>query len=363
MNRPVYLMLFWILILQSCKPEPQTLVFPEGRWMRSAPEDQQIDKEKMLAALKVLESYCGEDGLEETLIVRNGYVVFEGDSISKQHGIYSCSKSFTSTVLGLMIDEDKASLDDYAWEVDSLLAEEYQQVQLKHFTTMTSGYNAVGSSRWCDGCSEDWSHHPYNPDGPWFEPGSAYSYWDEAQMFFGRVLTQMLKKDMKTYLDEKIMQHIGIQDWDWLAEGEYQGIPIRNGCTNVIVNAPQLARMGYLFLNMGKWKDKQLISEQWVREATRSQVPDSLPIGDTDRKDVKGNGRYGFNWWVRGNMGDMPHTPLNTYYMSGFNNNMCFVIPEWNMVVIRMGDDGNPPEGKRYVYDLFFRELGKAIRL
>ena len=354
--------LFIALGIFACKEIKREIVFPDASWLRLNPEEQGIDKAKMMAALDTLKSYCGEDGLEETLIIRNGFIVYEGDSINKKHGIYSCSKSFTSTVLGLMIDEGKANLEDYAWETDSLLAKDYRGIQLRHFTTMTSGYNAVGSSRWCDGCSEDWSHHPYQPDHPLFEPGQAYCYWDEAQMFLGRVLTQKLRLDMKAYLDEKIMRHIDLGEWDWISEGSYEDIPIRNGCTSVIVNAHQLARMGYLFLNKGNWKGKQLISEQWVEAATRSQVPGNLPIADTDRRSTEGNGRYGYNWWVRGNMGDMIHTPEGTYYMSGFNNNMCFVVPEWKMVLVRLGDDGNPPEGKRFVYDLFFKEMANAIR-
>ena len=57
----------------------------------------------------------------------------------------------------------------------------------------------------------------------------------------------------------------------------------------------------------------------------------------------------------------MPDTPAGTYYMSGLHNNMCFVIPEWEMVIVRRGEDGNPPEGKRSVYNAFFKDLSKAL--
>ncbi len=51
-----------------------------------------------------------------------------------------------------------------------------------------------------------------------------------------------------------------------------------------------LARWGWLFLNHGKWEGKQLISEDWVREATSVQVPANLPVADTDRKNINGAG-------------------------------------------------------------------------
>ena len=98
----------------------------------------------------------------------------------------------------------------------------------------------------------------------------------------------------------------------------------------------------------------------WVDLASAVQVSAKTPIGPTDRANVLGNGRYGFNWWVRGGVGDMPDTPPGTFYMSGLHNNMCFVVPEWDMIIVRRGEDGNPPAGKRFAYNAFFRALGAA---
>ena len=63
---------------------------------------------------------------------------------------------------------------------------------------------------------------------------------------------------------------------------------------------------------------------------------------------------------ISGN-GILPDSPESLFYTSGYNNNMCFVIPGWKMIVIRMGLDGNPPEGKQFVYNEFFKVLSKAI--
>ncbi len=124
---------------------------------------------------------------------------------------------------------------------------------------------------------------------------------------------------------------------------------------------PQLSRLGLLFFNDGVWNGERILPEGWVELATSVQVAPDLPIGETDRQNVLGNGRYGLNWWLRGDMGDMPDTPPGTYYMSGLHNNMCFVIPEWDIVIVRRGEDGNSPEGKRVVYNEFFRALSKAM--
>ena len=348
------------IFISSCTRESEK-VFPRNDWLSSSANMQGVSNIQMHSALKVLADYCGPDSLYETIIIKNGYVIYEGDSTHKSHNIYSCSKSFTSTALGLLIEDGKCNLDDLAYLVDPILKEHYNEVTLRHFTTMTSGYNAVGTSRWCEDCGEDWSPTPFQPDEPLFEAGTEYAYWDEAQMFLGRLLLQIADEDIKEYLDRKVMKKIDFGEWDWWYEEELNGIPLRNGCTGVTINAKQLARMGYLFLNNGNWNGEQIIPQNWVKEATSVQVDENIPVADTDRKSTKGNGRYGFNWWIRGDVGDMDDTPKGTYYMSGLNNNMCFVIPEWDMVFIRMGDDYNPEEGKRFVYNQFFKSLSKAI--
>ena len=335
---------------------------PGPTWSHASPAATGLDPAKFQQALTVLQDYSGDDGLDETFIVRHGQVIFAGPQIGRRHNIYSCTKSLTSTVLGLLIADGQCTMDSRAVVWEPLLAEHYPDVTLRHFATMTSGYSAAGDSRWNE-TSEDWGWTPYAPIEPYFAPGKAYAYWDEAMMMFGRVLTKIAGEDLHTYLDRKVFSRIGIGEWDWWHDTELtDGTPLRNGCTGIEINAEQLARIGLLFLNDGTWNGEQILPRGWVDQATSVQVPPDLPIGPTDRNNVLGNGRYGFNWWVRGDAEDMPDTPAGTYYMSGLHNNMCFVIPAWDMVIVRRGEDGNPPEGKRFVYNAFFRELAKAIR-
>ena len=328
-----------------------------------SPESQGVDAEKLNEALAFLESKSFEDGLNELVIVRNGKIIFKADSVYKVHNIYSCSKAFTSTVAGLLIDEGRIALDQKVADIDSTLRDLYPNATFRHFLTMTSGYSGKGRSRWNDENS-DWSWTPYEPEAPHFMPGQQYEYWDEAQMQLGRILTMVLKGTMKEYLDTKVFQYMDFGTWNWYPEQDVDDIEINNGCTNVHVNAMQLAKVGQLFLNRGKWNGRQLIPEQWCRQATRSQVEASIPVFDGDRSNVKGSGSYGFNWWVNSKDGlsRMPDAPLGVSYMSGLNHNVCFIVPEWDMVIIRMGDDKNPPEGKHVVWNKFLGILSAGIQ-
>lgn len=326
--------------------------FPGDSWDECTPESEGVDPAAMQQALTTLEGYCGSDGVEQVVIIRNGCLIHRGSATNETHGVWSTSKTFTSTVLGLLVDDGVATVNDLAHDTEPLLDADYSAVELRHFTTMSSGYDAVnnppGEDRWGNP-SEDWSWTPYDPAAPMFAPGTQFRYWDEAQMMFGRVLTRILAQTMHSFLQQRITDPIQMGSWSWDDEGTVEGTVINNGCTGVNVNAEQLARFGYLYLNRGNWNGTQLLSEAWVLDASQNQAP---------------NGIYGYNIWVNGlenGSRHMPDAPEGLFYTSGYNNNMCFVVPEWNMVVVRMGLDGNPPEGKPFVYNEFFRDLTDAI--
>lgn len=350
-------------ILGCKEKEALGMVFPQEAWLEKTPEELGFDYQKMKEALDYLASESGEDGLDEVFISVKGYCIYKGDSIYKKHNIYSSSKSFTSSVLGILTDQKSLSENTFAKEIDTAMAALYPEAQLKHFSSMTSGYSGKGSTRW-DEVSEDWSWTPYAIDTPLFEPGTKYAYWDEAQMMFGRLLTMYTDRTLKSIFDEAIGKKIGLGSYDWGTEQEVNGIAINNGCTGVMINAEQLARFGHFYLNKGNWNGQQLLSKDWIEKATQNQVFTDI-IADTDRDNVDGRGCYGYNWWVNDIMPDgkfhMPDAPKSLYYASGLHNNMCFVIPEWDMVFVRRGEDGNPLKGKPFVYNQFFKLLALSM--
>jgi CubicO group peptidase (beta-lactamase class C family) len=346
------------------------MVFPGKNWKEATPESQGIDSTRLNAAVSYLKNNSGRDGVKELLIIRNGYMIFKGTNIDKVHGIWSLTKSFTSTVLGLLIDDGRATLDTRAKDYVSGMAATYPTVTLRHFTTMTSGYYAVG-----DEPRGSYKHGPsptpFKPaDKPLFTPpGSKYAYWDSAMNQFANVLTRIAGEPIEALFKRKIADPIGMNrgKWDWGDFGKVNGIVVNGGSGNsnkhVQISARELARLGHLFLNRGKWKGKQLISRAWVEQATRAQVPASLPLENLSGAD--GRGVYGYNWWLNGIKHDgkrrWPGAPTNTYSASGYNNNDMFVIPKWNMVIVRLGLDQTEFPITDTIYSTFLQKIGQAI--
>ena len=346
--------------------------FPGVAWEECSPASKGLDEEKLRRAVDFLQANSGRDGVRELVIVRHGCLVWRGDNIDNVHGVWSLTKSFTSTVLGLLIDEGRASLDTPACDYVPAMAAAYPEVTLRHFTTMTSGYRAVG-----DEPKGSYLHGPSStpflpaPDPLFTPPGSQYAYWDSAMNEFGLVLTRILGEPMQSFLRRRIIDRIGISPdrWRWGVMTEVEALEVNGGSGNagkhVVTSARELARFGLLFLNRGNWAGEQLISSDWVDAASSVQVPAEMPLGHP-KSNIDGRGVYGFNWWCNGLRTDgtrkWPGAPEGTFSASGFNNNDVFIVPEWDMVVVRLGLD-EQTDGKisDETYGAFLALLGDAI--
>ena len=212
-----------LLAVLPCRAAPPN-VFPGAQWTEATPESQGVDREKLCEAAELLARTVGADGARELVVIRHGRMIWSGDDIDKRHGVWSATKSFTSTVLGLLIADGKCTLDTRAADVLPELKAHYPAVTLRHFTTMTSGYRAVG-----DETTGSYKHGP-------------------------------------------------------------------------------------------------------------SKTP-FVPKPDGSRK--------------------FPAAPQGMFWASGHNNNKCFVIPEWDMVIVRLGLDG---KAKDDVWNGFFAKVAEAIR-
>ncbi len=343
--------------------------FPSAAWRVAAPEAARLDSVKLQAAVDTLKQNTPRDGVGELVIVRYGRVVWKGSHADKAHGVWSMTKSFTSTVLGLLVDQRKANLDTRAADFVSGLRRSYPRVTLRHFATMTSGYRAVGDET-TGGYKHGPSTTPFEPlDTPLFAPGAKYAYWDSAMNQFANVLTRVAGEPIRELFRRKIAEPIGMA-FDWGDFGPVNGVVVNGGAgsheKHVRISALEIARLGHLYLNQGSWDGRRLLSASWVKAATSPQVPANHPLGFEPA--IDGRGVYGFNWWTNGRKPDggrkWPSAPASTFWASGRNNNGMFVIPEWGMVIVRLGLDETGPSSFKIpdaTYDAFLRAIGGAM--
>jgi CubicO group peptidase (beta-lactamase class C family) len=208
------------------------------------------------------------------------------------------------------------------------------------------------------------------PSPPLFEAGVKWQYHDHGVHLLGAILTRIAGEPVKDLFKRRIADPIGMTDWDWGVSGVVNGTVLNNvsgnpaakGHGGIRTTAREMARFGHLFLNRGNWNGKQLISASFVDEATTNQVPTSIGFNNWDRR-----GSYGFYWWTNGVMANgkrpWPSAPPKTYTNHGHSANFCFVIPEWNMVVVRMGTLPIPGSRAQHdqLWDTFFGKVADAL--
>ena len=215
-------------------------------------------------------------------------------------------------VLGLLVDAGTVTLDTRAADIYSKLTSHYPTMTLRHLSTMTSGYRAVGDIRRPDSYAHGTSFQFLEPDVPLFPAGTAFAYWDSAMNLFAYVLTLLAEEPLADFLQRGVFDAIGIDKdaWSWGVYGKY---PLRDGREvwlysgsgnydqGIHLSALDLARVGHLYLNNGSWNGKQLLSQDFCQLATRNQVSTDLNPAPVDAF-ADGRGVYGFNWWVNGTL-------------------------------------------------------------
>jgi CubicO group peptidase (beta-lactamase class C family) len=357
-----------VALLTGCATVPEkTGRFPGETWEAVSPESEGFDSAAIAKAASFVAENAGRDEAKELVIVHNGRLIWRGEAAQKAHGVWSVTKAFTTLCFGLLIDDGKLTMDTRAAEIVPALADSYSDVTLRHFASMTSGYRAVGDEP-RGGYTHGPSQTPFTPSpAPLFAPGAKYAYWDSAMNEFAFVLTEVAGEPLEDLFTRRIAKPIGMSGWEWGNAGEIDGIKVNGGAGNnnwqIKISAIELARLGHLFLHRGNWNGQQLIAASFIDDSVSPLIPATMPLGHPE-SGFDGRGCYGLNWWSNGigpaGRRKWPGAPEGTFSRSGYNNNDLFVVPEWNLVVVRLGLDEGSRAITDEVYGRFFSLLGDA---
>jgi CubicO group peptidase (beta-lactamase class C family) len=361
----------WLVIALAVGPcaasrgEART-VFPGKDWQEASPDSQGVDSAKLKAAVDYMDAHFGDQGAKELVIVRNGYLIWKGPDCDAYHNVWSASKNFTSTLLGVLVADGKCRLDDTAVKYVPHLADRhpvYAKITLRQLASMSSGYagQVVHKSP-----EQPWGEpiHYLTPATPHYEPGTRVEYQDHQVFLLGSIVTRLAAESEKSLFKRRVADPIGMTRWDWGVSGEVDGLAMNNAAgtpnTPGVQTTPrEMARFGLLYLSRGNWDGKQLLPAAFVDEAARNQVPGA-------GRSTFLHMRYGFYWWTNDLMPDgrrpFPSAPPGTYTSHGHGCNFCVVIPEWNMVVVRMGTHRiGPITDVEAKWDVFFAKVADAL--
>lgn len=359
--------------------EKDALVYPDAEWHKATPDNQGIDSQKMHRALRAFHQQSGGVGSDEMVIIRNGRLIWEGPNADNVHEIYSCTKTFTSTVMGLLVTSNHIFEDDYAVQYLPTLDDnfhDYNKITLHQLATMTAGYAGIMGSGWEFYNTDRALHYRYvqtytMPGSPDFEAGSTMRYRDPQVHLLGYILTKVAGNSLENIFTNRVAYRIGMKHFKWTNYGYRDGMFFNNpagtpddGQGGVHSSARDLARYGLLYLSGGEWNGEKILAPAFVHRATSNQVPADLD------PDYFLCGRYGYYWWTNDVRADgarpMPSAPPGTYLAHGAGRNFIIIVPEWNMVIVRLspapGGDISVGQCSEQILNTFLAQLGESIQ-
>lgn len=327
--------------------EPIATIFPGQAWATAEPAAMGVDPERLQEAIDYFAGYCGEQSVSEMMVIRHGRVIWAGENTESQHPVWSVSKSFCAVTAGLLYDDGLISPKTKLAELVPAYAEYYPEVTVHHCLSLTDGFS-----------NQDWNQlDKVSP--PLFPPGEYFHYAPGVNPL-ARAMTAAAGEELSELFKRRIADPIGMQHWRWGHLAEENGIKI-NGAAGqpesaLHTTASDLARLGLLLLNEGEWNGQPLLSAEWIELATRPQAGPAIPAFDADAWYNGIIGAYGYLFWVNGVQpgGERiwPAAPPETFALQGNRNNICWVIPEWDMVIVRTGTDKIAPnEANRGLFE------------
>jgi CubicO group peptidase (beta-lactamase class C family) len=303
------------------------------------PKDIALDLKQSFGAHEPLWRLLGptqpRDGMTG-LIIRHGYVAAEWGEPARPDMTHSVTKTFLTTVVGLAWQRGLIrSLSDHAKDYfptsDLFASEHNSKITWDHMLRQTSDWSGT---LWD---IPDWADRPVgatpadHPQRPMHEPGTFFKYNDVRVNLLALATLYVWKRPLPEVLREQIMDPIGASDtWHW--EGyanswvEIDGRRIQSVSGGghygggMFINAWDMARFGYLFLEHGRWAGREIVSEKWIALA---------------RTPGAANPAYGFaNWYLNPGKRELPSAPADSVTFRGNGSNIIYVDWDNDLVVV-----------------------------
>ena len=290
----------------------------QTRLPRSKPHEQNISATSIHNFIEAIR--IQEIEVHSFMLVKNGHVVAETTwspyDPDDPHVMNSLSKSFTSTAIGLAIDEGKLSLDDrvitfFPDEVTDEIAENMANLKVRHLLTMSTGHSEAPmlATKKGDNWVKEFLISPIE-----HEPGTHFVYNTAATYMLSAILTKVTGMKLLDYLQPRLFEPLGMTDISTTTCPR----GIHYGGSGMRVKVEDVAKFGLLYLQKGLWEGKQIIPEEWIEEATKKQ------ISNGDDPDSDWSQGYGFQFW---------RCKHGAYRGDGAFGQYCIVFPEEDAVV------------------------------
>ncbi|KAA5824101.1 serine hydrolase [Algibacter amylolyticus] len=280
---------------------------------------------------------------------------------SELHTLQSVTKSITSILLGIALDLNKEyNVSSKAMPLIignniTLKDEHKQNISIEDLLTMRSGlqwneetdHNDTTNDCFRLESSDNWIDYVLSKPME-ATPGTKFVYNGGATVLLGKIVRTITNKRIDLWAEEKLFKPLGITDYYWkeTPDGE---IDTEGG---LYLKAEDLAKIGSLLLNKGKWNDTQIVSESWVTTSTSPILKDVKPKW---RRDMG----YGYQWWIPEYSVD---GKTRIYAGNGYGGQYLMMAPVHNLIIVFNGWNINS-EPKKSTWSVLQDRILPALKI
>ena len=326
-------------------------------WQVSHVDEFSIDATKLEALIhKIAQERDGYRHIDSVTIIKSNKIILDemfrdkldlADDWANNrdinlHILNSVTKSFTSALIGIAIDQgyidgvDVKVHDYFAHKLPvSNWSDEKATITIENWLTMQHGYNwDEWNISYLD--NNNLNSRMNNSSDPInfllsrpmeTAPGTTFAYSTGVSFGLGRLLEHATGQSVTSFMEQNLFSPLGVTDYTfWALDNQ-----LHTGSA-LYLSQRDMAKFGQLFLNKGQWNDEQVISESWVEQSTQ-------------RNYDNGNWGYGYQWWSTSFSGQGQQ--INSFYGDGFGGQYIFVLPKLDAVVVFTGNgyqDGDMDE-------------------
>jgi len=285
---------------------------------RGAPEAQGISSAAIVEFVQSADRQVKE--MNSFILVRHGHVVAEGwwtpYAPETPHVLYSLSKSFTSTAVGLAVSEGKLSIDDevlkfFPDDAPAAPTNNLKAMRVRDLLCMSTGHQT--EVRLAETNEFPWTKSFLAHPVP-HKPGAHFLYNTPGTYMQSAIVQKVTGQTVLDYLRPRLFDPLGIEEPTWGTSP--QGISL--GGYGLNIRTEDIAKFGQLYLQKGRWHGKQLVPADWVEAATARQTSNgSNPKSDWEQG-------YGYQFW---------RCRHGAYRGDGAFGQYCLVMPEQDAVI------------------------------
>lgn len=306
------------------------------RFPRASPESQGVSS----SSIRDFVAAANASGFSwhSFMLLRHGQVIAEGwwkpYEAELVHSLYSLSKSFTSTAIGLLVKEGKLDvhakvISFFPDELPTVVSENLGAITVRSLLTMNTGHGADTMPK-MRASSDSWVK-TYLAQPVEFAPGSHFLYNTGNTYMLGAIVHKLTGLTLEQYLSPRLFQPLGIAGYDW--EVSPQGL--NTAGYGLRVKTEDIACLGQLYLQKGQWKGAEILSSAWVEEATSSQTSSQVNNGDWSEG-------YGYQFW---------RCTHGFYRGDGAFGQYCIVMPQYDAVMVVTGQTPDMQKSMNIIWD------------